>query len=144
MTNMRIKKNTYTYSEKELPQIAKQLLTQISSKIWLFYGAMGSGKTSLIKAIANELGVVDITSSPSFSLVNEYISNKGEIFYHFDFYRIKNEEEALDIGIDDYLYSDNYCFIEWPEKIKNLLPLNAAKINITINKNKLRTLICYY
>jgi len=141
---MRIKKNTYTYSEKELPQIAKQLLTQISSKIWLFYGAMGSGKTSLIKAIANELGVVDITSSPSFSLVNEYKSNRGEIFYHFDFYRIKNEEEALDIGIDDYLYSDNYCFIEWPEKIKNLLPLNAAKINITINKNKLRTLICYY
>ena len=129
-----------SYSEKDLPTIAIQLLENISSKIWLFYGDMGSGKTTLIKQIIKQLGVDDVVSSPTFSLVNEYSSRKGETLYHFDFYRIKNEIEALDIGIDDYFYADNYCFIEWPEKIENLLPLNAVAIYITVNADGSRNL----
>jgi tRNA threonylcarbamoyladenosine biosynthesis protein TsaE len=129
-----------SYSEKDLPTIAIQLLENISSKIWLFYGDMGSGKTTLIKQIIKQLGVDDVVSSPTFSLVNEYSSRKGETLYHFDFYRIKNSIEALDIGIDDYFYADNYCFIEWPEKIENLLPLNAVAIYITVNADGSRNL----
>ena len=129
-----------SYSEKDLPTIAIQLLENISSKIWLFYGDMGSGKTTLIKQIIKQLGVDDVVSSPTFSLVNEYSSRKGDTLYHFDFYRIKNEIEALDIGIDDYFYADNYCFIEWPEKIENLLPLNAVAIYITVNADGSRNL----
>ena len=131
---------TFTYEEKELANIAKELLINIKPKVWLFYGAMGSGKTTLIKVLAAALGVTDMTSSPTFSLVNEYQSDKGNILYHFDFYRIKKEEEALDIGIDEYFYNDNYCFVEWPEKIENLVPLNAVAIYITINKDNTRTL----
>ncbi len=131
---------THTYEEKDLPLIAQKLLTDIKSKVWLFYGPMGSGKTTLIKEIAKELGVYDITSSPTFSLVNEYLSDKVETIYHFDFYRIKKEEEALDMGIDDYFYSENYCFVEWPNKIENLLPLNAVAINISVNANGSRNL----
>jgi tRNA threonylcarbamoyladenosine biosynthesis protein TsaE len=131
---------TFTYQEKELATIAKALLKHLKPKIWLFYGTMGSGKTTLIKALATALGVTDITSSPTFSLVNEYQSDKGNILYHFDFYRIKKEEEALDMGVDDYFYSDNYCFVEWPEKIENLVPLNAVAIYITTNKDNSRTL----
>jgi len=129
-----------TYSENDLSQIVKQLLEKIPSKIWLFYGAMGSGKTTLIKALVKQLSITDTASSPTFSLVNEYKSENRDAIYHFDFYRIKNEEEALDIGIDDYLYSGNYCFIEWPERIKNILPLNAVAIYISINSNGSRNL----
>jgi len=128
------------YSEKDLSAIAQQLLENIPSKIWLFYGDMGSGKTTLIKYLVQKLGVTDVANSPTFSLVNEYLSQKGESIYHFDFYRIKNEIEALDIGIDDYFYADNYCFIEWPEKIENLLPLNAVAIYITVNADGSRNL----
>lgn len=131
---------THTYEEKDLPLIAQKLLTDIKSKVWLFYGPMGSGKTTLIKEVAKELGVYDITSSPTFSLVNEYLSDNGKSIYHFDFYRIKKEEEALDMGIDDYFYSENYCFVEWPNKIENLLPLNAVAINISVNANGSRNL----
>jgi tRNA threonylcarbamoyladenosine biosynthesis protein TsaE len=130
----------FTYEEKDLANIAKELLTNIKPKVWLFYGTMGSGKTTLIKALALALGVTDTTSSPTFSLVNEYQSDKGSILYHFDFYRIKKEEEALDMGIDDYFYNDNYCFVEWPEKIENLVPLNAVAIYIIVNKDNTRTL----
>ncbi|MCF6213641.1 MAG: tRNA (adenosine(37)-N6)-threonylcarbamoyltransferase complex ATPase subunit type 1 TsaE [Flavobacteriaceae bacterium] len=129
-----------SYSEKNLPGIAQQLLENIASKIWLFYGDMGCGKTTLIKHLVQKLGVTDVANSPTFSLVNEYLSQKGESIYHFDFYRIKNEIEALDIGIDDYFYADNYCFIEWPEKIENLLPLNAVAIHITVNADGSRNL----
>jgi len=131
---------TFTYQEKDLATIAKALLKHIEPKVWLFYGTMGSGKTTLIKVLATALGVTDITSSPTFSLVNEYQSDKGNILYHFDFYRIKEEGEALDIGIDDYFYTDNYCFVEWPEKIENLVPLNAVAIYITVNKDDSRTI----
>jgi len=131
---------TFTYQEKDLDRIAKALLKHIKPKIWLFYGAMGSGKTTLIKVLAKTLGVTDVTSSPTFSLVNEYLSDKGDIVYHFDFYRIKDEEEALDMGVDDYFYTNNSCFVEWPEKIENLVPLNAVAIYITVNKDNSRTL----
>lgn len=129
-----------TYTSKDLSDIAGQLLDTIPSKIWLFYGEMGSGKTTLIKALAKQLGVIDVTSSPTFSLVNEYASASGKTIYHFDFYRIKNENEALDIGIEDYFYDNSYCFIEWPDKIENLLPLNAVAIYITVNSDNTRSI----
>ncbi|OIO09299.1 MAG: tRNA (adenosine(37)-N6)-threonylcarbamoyltransferase complex ATPase subunit type 1 TsaE [Flavobacteriales bacterium CG_4_8_14_3_um_filter_35_10] len=129
-----------TYSQIELPKIAAILLEKIPSKIWLFYGTMGSGKTTLIKALVKLLSLADVANSPTFSIVNEYQSRKGTPIYHFDFYRIKKEEEALDMGIDDYFYSDNYCFVEWPEKIENLLPLNAVSIYIVENADGSRTL----
>jgi len=129
-----------TYSQIELPKIAALLLEKIPSKIWLFYGTMGSGKTTLIKALVKLLSLADVANSPTFSIVNEYQSRKGTPIYHFDFYRIKKEEEALDLGIDDYFYSDNYCFVEWPEKIENLLPLNAVSIYIVVNADGSRTL----
>ena len=122
-----MKKN---YTLKQLPQIAKQIIEDSSEKTLLFYGSMGVGKTTLIKEIVKQLGVDDVVSSPTFSLVNEYQSRNGETIYHFDFYRIHNEEEALDIGIEDYFYNNDWCFIEWPEKVKNLLPLNAVEIHL--------------
>ena len=97
-----------------------------------FYGEMGAGKTTLIKGICNNLGIVDITSSPSFSLINEYLSDTGKNIYHFDFYRINNIEEAYDIGYEDYFYSNNLCLIEWAENIEVLLPENHFKCNIEI------------
>ncbi len=101
---------------------------------------MGSGKTTLIKEIVKQLGVDEVASSPTFSLVNEYHSDKGEIIYHFDFYRIENEEEAFDIGVEEYFYSDHWCFIEWPEKVENLLPLESVAIHLTINQDTTRTI----
>lgn len=106
----------------------------------LFYGAMGSGKTTLIKEMAKQLGVEDVTSSPTFSLVNEYQSDQAGVLFHFDFYRINKEEEAYDMGIEEYLDQDAWCFIEWPEKVENLLPLEAAIIKLTINPNNTRTI----
>lgn len=106
----------------ELPQAAKKILEFAGdNRIFLFYGDMGAGKTTLIKALCDVLNVEDTVSSPTFSIVNEYLAS-NEIIYHFDFYRIKNETEAFDLGYEDYLYSGNYCFIEWPEKIPSLLP----------------------
>jgi tRNA threonylcarbamoyladenosine biosynthesis protein TsaE len=102
---------------------------------------MGVGKTTFIKALAKELGVTDATSSPTFSLVNEYKTANGELLYHFDVYRLKSESEALDFGIDEYLYSGNWCFIEWSEKIPNLLPDDYSEITIKISDNGNRYLI---
>jgi tRNA threonylcarbamoyladenosine biosynthesis protein TsaE len=119
------------YSLAQLSDIAKQVITEANSKILLFYGEMGVGKTTLIKEICATLGTDDVTSSPTFSLVNEYHTHDGEIVYHFDFYRIEKEEEAYDIGIEDYFYSDAWCLIEWPENIQNLVPLNATEIHLT-------------
>lgn len=119
------------YSLSELNQIAKEVVANSENKTLLFYGAMGVGKTTLIKALCKELGIKDVTSSPTFSLVNEYRNANDEIVYHFDFYRIENEEEALDIGVEDYFYSDAWCLIEWPENIQNLLPLKSVEIHLT-------------
>ena len=128
------------YTLKELPEIAQKIIKKAKSKVLLFNGEMGSGKTTLIKEITKQLGVVDIASSPTFSLVNEYQTNKGETIYHFDFYRINSEEEAYDIGIEDYFYSNAWCFIEWGEKVQNLLPLEIVNINIQVLNENQRTI----
>lgn len=99
--------------------------------VFAFYGKMGAGKTTFIKAVCQELGVTDNISSPTFAIVNEYRSdNGGELIYHFDFYRIKKEEEVYDMGYEDYFYSGALCFIEWPELIEDLLPGDAVKVTI--------------
>jgi tRNA threonylcarbamoyladenosine biosynthesis protein TsaE len=99
--------------------------------IFAFYGKMGAGKTTFIKAVCEELGVEDVINSPTFSIINEYRSEKtSELIYHFDFYRIKKEEEAFDFGYEDYFYSGALCFIEWPELIEDLLPEDAMKVTI--------------
>ncbi|KXN98074.1 hydrolase [Aequorivita aquimaris] len=129
----------FTYTQNEIGKVAEQLLKNSVSKTFLFYGNMGVGKTTLIKELTKQLGVMETSSSPSFSIANEYDTPRG-VIYHFDFYRIKNINEAFDIGLEDYLYSGNYVFIEWPEKIEKLLPENANKLKIEINKNGSRTL----
>lgn len=130
-----------TYTLSNLPQAAKYILENCHHKILLFYGEMGVGKTTLIKELAKQLGHTDLVSSPTFSLVNEYGNKNGKL-YHFDFYRIENEEEALSIGIEEYLYSDEWCFIEWPEKIKNLLPSVCHQIILSKeNDNDTRRIV---
>jgi len=130
---------TLTYNLDELSKAAKKILESAPSKTLLFYGDMGVGKTTLIKELVSQLGVTDATSSPTFSLVNEYQGNDDTV-YHFDFYRINEEEEVLDIGIEDYFYSDAWCLIEWPNKIENLLPENSTILTITQNADNSRTL----
>lgn len=120
------------YSLLEIPQIASQIIASTSNKMLLFYGEMGVGKTTLIKEICKQLGVLDNISSPTFSLVNEYKTDKNKTVFHFDFYRINDENEALDIGIEDYFYDNHWCLIEWPQNIKNLLPLEAIEIHLSI------------
>ncbi len=128
------------YTLEQLPKIAEEVLKFSKNKILLFYGDMGVGKTTLIKEIVKKLGVLDTVSSPTFSLVNEYHTLKNEKVYHFDFYRIDEEEEAMDMGIEEYFYSNNWCLVEWPNKVENLLPLNSVIIKITTSKNQLRTI----
>jgi tRNA threonylcarbamoyladenosine biosynthesis protein TsaE len=101
---------------------------------------MGVGKTTLIKEIVKQLGVEENVSSPTFSLVNEYHTTSNEKIFHFDFYRIEEEEEAMDMGIEEYFYSNSWCLVEWPNKVENLLPLNAVTIIISANNNQLRTI----
>jgi len=101
------------------------------NRIFLFYGDMGAGKTTLIKSLCKSLGVTDNISSPTFAIVNEYAASNTKV-YHFDFYRLKTETEAMDMGFEEYLYSGNYCFIEWPEKIPELLPENYISIKIQV------------
>ena len=119
--------------------IAAEKLLAFDTKIFLFYGDMGAGKTTFIKSICQKLGVDDTVSSPTFSIVNEYASPAGPVF-HFDFYRLKTETEAMDLGFEEYLYSGNYCFIEWPEKVPNLLPDHAVNVRITITGDQERQL----
>ena len=106
----------------EAPIIAKEIIQNSTSKIILFHGDMGVGKTTLIKEICKILGTEDLISSPTFSIVNEYITSNDETIFHFDFYRIDNEEEAYNIGVDDYFDSNLWCLIEWPSVVENLLP----------------------
>ena len=119
------------YSLSELNTIAKEVVENSKHKTLLFYGIMGVGKTTLIKELCKVLGIDDVTSSPTFSIVNEYVTNTNEKVYHFDFYRIEDEEEAYDIGFEDYFYDEAWCLIEWPENVQNLLPLNAVEIHLT-------------
>lgn len=115
----------------DLPHAALATLNAFGEhKIIAFYGKMGAGKTTLIKAICQAMGVTNVVSSPTFSLVNEYHATNGDTIYHFDFYRINKIEEAYDFGYEEYFFSDAYCFIEWPEKIESLLPSNTLRITI--------------
>nr|WP_299067901.1 tRNA (adenosine(37)-N6)-threonylcarbamoyltransferase complex ATPase subunit type 1 TsaE [uncultured Allomuricauda sp.] len=114
---------------EDLPSISKNILKASDSKILCFYGEMGAGKTTLIKEIVKELGGIDLANSPTFGLVNEYHDeNDNLLAYHFDFYRIENEGEALDLGLEDYFNSNAWLFVEWPENIKSLLPEDAVFI----------------
>lgn len=101
-----------------------------NNRSFAFYGEMGAGKTTFINALMKELGIEGNSSSPTFSIVNEYLSPTYGSVFHFDFYRLKDEHEALDIGVEDILYDNNYCFMEWPERIENLLPENTVKVTI--------------
>ncbi|WP_310595839.1 tRNA (adenosine(37)-N6)-threonylcarbamoyltransferase complex ATPase subunit type 1 TsaE [Flavobacterium sp.] len=116
----------------QLESVAQQIIAQQPQKVILFHGEMGVGKTTLIKQLCENLGVLEATSSPTFSLVNEYEIANNQLVYHFDFYRLKNEMEALDMGADDYFYSGNWCFIEWAEKIPNLIPEAHSIITIEL------------
>ena len=120
------------FSLDQIKEVAKQILVQNPKKIILFNGEMGVGKTTLIKQLCKSLGVEDATSSPTFSLVNEYYTSNNQIVYHFDFYRLNKETEALDMGVDDYLYSGNWCFIEWSEKIASLIPEEHSTVTISL------------
>jgi len=131
----------FHYSLSEIESAAKRILAFTDRKIFLFFGNMGVGKTTLIKVIAKELGVADTVSSPTFSLVNEYRDQNNKPVYHFDFYRIEDEEEALDMGVEEYFDSNAYCLVEWPEKIKNLLPLGIVSVKILEEKDGKRTII---
>jgi len=118
------------FSIDELESVTNQIVAYKPNKVILFHGEMGVGKTTLIKQLCKTLGVNSATSSPTFSLVNEYETIANQLVYHFDFYRLKNETEALDMGADDYFYSGNWCFIEWAEKIPNLIPDNHSIIHL--------------
>lgn len=129
------------YHETELQEVARKLLSNFSSiRVWCFNAEMGAGKTTLIKEIGRELGVADEMSSPTFAIVNEYENKGGQPVYHFDCYRLKNLEEAMDIGVEDYLFSGNLCLIEWPEKIEALLPDEYLQISINLVGDKTRSL----
>ena len=124
---------------EDLPKIASQILLDVPSKTILFYGEMGVGKTTLIKEVAKRLGVDAMLSSPTYAIVNEYELENDKLF-HFDCYRLESEEEALDMGIEDYLFSEHWSLIEWPEKIKNLIPEKNTTIELIQNSNGSRTL----
>lgn len=117
-------------------EAAKEFVAQMDDhKIYLFYGSMGAGKTTFIRAICEELGVKDVINSPTFAIVNEYTDRKGEPIYHFDFYRINKVEEAYDFGYEDYFYSGHVCFVEWPEMIEELIPEDAVTVSIQEKAN---------
>ena len=128
------------FSLDQLEEVAQKIIAENPNKVILFHGEMGVGKTTLIKQLCKTLGVVGTTSSPTFSLVNEYQTTNNQIVYHFDFYRLNHEVEALDMGVDDYLYSGNWCFIEWAEKIPNLIPETHSVITIALLPNGKRSL----
>lgn len=129
-----------SFTISQINDVAKQILTREPQKIILFNGEMGVGKTTLIKELCAVLGVKNATSSPTFSIVNEYQIDNNTAVYHFDLYRLKSSEEALDMGIDDYLYSNQWCFIEWSEKIIELIPEKHSIIQLSVLDNGMRTL----
>jgi tRNA threonylcarbamoyladenosine biosynthesis protein TsaE len=125
---------------QELPAAAKNIIGSIGDEtVIAFYGEMGAGKTTLIKEICKQLGSKDNITSPTFALMNEYNTDSGKKIFHFDFYRINSVTEAFDMGYEDFFYSGNLCLVEWPEKIKQLLPQNCLSIFITV-ENNLRTI----
>lgn len=127
-------------NEQELPAVAHQLLSLAGpKKVWLFEGEMGAGKTTLIKELCKQLGTVSDLSSPTFSIVNEYMTNRKEKIFHFDLYRLRQPRELFDLGFDDYIDSGDYCFIEWPNQVEYDYPEDVFKISISVSGN-IRTL----
>ena len=125
---------------EHIREAARQFLSHIGDRrVFAFYGSMGAGKTTFIKAVCEELGVTDVVTSPTFAIVNEYTAADGGSIFHFDFYRIKKLEEVYDMGYEDYFYSDALCFIEWPELIDEVLPDDAVKVTIKENADGTRT-----
>lgn len=123
----------------DLAGIAEQLLKDFKDdKIFALYGKMGSGKTTFIKELCKYLGVIDVITSPTFALINVYTGKNKEAIYHFDFYRIESQEEAYDLGYEEYFFDDKYCFIEWPELIEDLLPDTFIKITVTEEDQNVR------
>ena len=126
---------------KELPEIARKLVEQFpEERVFAFYGKMGAGKTTFIQSVCRVLGSDDTVTSPTFALINEYNTEKNGSVFHFDFYRIKNLEEAFDLGYEDYLYSGSYCLIEWPELIEPLLPDKVVRVKIEVEEDGIRTI----
>lgn len=126
-------------NEEQLSSAAQQLLAAYpNDRVFCFYGEMGVGKTTFIKKICECLGAIDITSSPTFAIVNEYVTNEEKAIYHFDFYRIDKLEDAYQIGIDDYLYSGNYCFLEWSENVEALLADDFVRVKMEVGENHSR------
>ena len=128
-------------SLEHIREAARQFIVEIGDRrVFAFYGKMGAGKTTFVKAVCEELGVTDVITSPTFAIINEYRSEARDVtIYHFDFYRIKKLEEVYDMGYEDYFYSGALCFIEWPELIENLLPEDAVKVSIRENEDGTRT-----
>ena len=125
---------------EHIREAARQFIDAMGDQqVYAFYGHMGAGKTTFIKAVCEELGVDDVVTSPTFAIVNEYTASDGTPIYHFDFYRIKKLEEVYDMGYEDYFYGDSLCFIEWPEMMEELLPEGAVKVHITENPDGTRT-----
>jgi tRNA threonylcarbamoyladenosine biosynthesis protein TsaE len=128
-------------SPDKIQKPAREFIKLVQQKkVFAIYGELGAGKTTFIKAVCNELGVEDIVSSPSFALVYEYKTSGNEKIYHFDLFRINHPSELFDLGYEDYFYSGNRCFIEWPEKAENLLPEDCIRINITVSSDGSRIL----
>lgn len=135
-----MEEKTLVISSLEMIESAAEEFLKLTSghSKFAFYGNMGAGKTTFIKAICKTLGAADTVTSPTFSLVNEYVAKNGERFYHFDFYRIESIEEIFDIGYEELFYSDAFCFIEWPEKAEMLLPEDIVKVYLTETGNNSR------
>lgn len=122
---------SFAYELSEIESAASELISEAGKeKVWVFQGPMGAGKTTLIKALAGKFGILDQVSSPTFGIVNQYENKEGNVFFHFDFYRLDDPTEALDIGIEEYFYSGNYCWLEWAENIEAFLPESFFLIKI--------------
>lgn len=129
-----------TYELSEIDSVAAQILKGAKSKVLLFYGEMGVGKTTLIKAITQQLGIQETAVSPTFSIVNEYRNDRDMVIYHFDCYRLEQSEEILDLGFEEYLYEGDLVLIEWPQKIEVFLPPEHTEVRITVENDNNRTL----
>ncbi len=126
----------------KIDEVAQEFLNAYSdAAVFCFYGSMGAGKTTFIQSLCRQLKVVDVVNSPSYSIVNEYSTDEEELIYHFDFYRLKEEEEAYDLGYEDYFYSNRYCFVEWPEKIASLLPPKRYDVKVTVLDDDTREIV---
>ena len=124
---------------EDIASAARKFVDEMGENcVFAFYGKMGAGKTTFIKAICEALGVKDVVTSPTFALVNEYADAEGQPVYHFDFYRIKNLREAYDMGCEEYFYSGYPCFIEWPELVEELLPDDTVRVKIEVLENESR------